>query len=260
MNHGVKMNWLVLRGLARHQKHWGRFPEQLQKRLGGRVVCLDSPGFGTESHKNSPMTVKGITSDLRNRWVQQGETGKWGIFGHSLGGMIAVDWVNRYPKDFEAVAVMNSSFRGLSPVWKRLRREAFAFLVQIAAAKGSLKKEEAILKMVTQKGADHPETLESWLGIERAQPSSLKNAVIQILAASRFRAPSHLEIPMLVLSGAGDQMVNSTCSHQLAEHFGAELRMHPSAGHDIALDDPEWLIEHLVHFTHQLEPRQNLGL
>ena len=40
--------WVLLRGLTREAGHWGSFPNQLRKALGGTpVLTLDLPGAGT---------------------------------------------------------------------------------------------------------------------------------------------------------------------------------------------------------------------
>jgi predicted alpha/beta hydrolase family esterase len=44
-----------------------------------------------------------------------------------------------------------------------------------------------------------------------------------------------------VLRSLGDQMVSPHCSAALARHWACALWEHPSAGHDLALDDPQWL-------------------
>jgi len=42
-----------------------------------------------------------------------------------------------------------------------------------------------------------------------------------------------------------DHFVSSSCSKNLAKSWGCELHIHPWAGHDLPLDDPDWIIEHL---------------
>ena len=60
------MNWLLLRGLAREQRHWGRFPALLSAKLpGDRVFCLDLPGTGTEHRRKSPASIAAIPVGLR---------------------------------------------------------------------------------------------------------------------------------------------------------------------------------------------------
>ena len=97
------MKWLLLRGLARDARHWGDFPDILKNHLNNaEVFVLDLPGFGTESHRISPFTIRGITNDIRKRWAQleKKHPGTWNILSISLGGMIALDWINRFSSDF----------------------------------------------------------------------------------------------------------------------------------------------------------------
>jgi len=65
---GRPTNWLILRGLAREQRHWGPFVDIFEAKVpGSRVHTLDLPGVGTECQRDSPATVAGIVSDLRER-------------------------------------------------------------------------------------------------------------------------------------------------------------------------------------------------
>ncbi|MCM2279857.1 MAG: alpha/beta hydrolase, partial [Oligoflexia bacterium] len=81
------MNWLLLRGLAREQTHWGVFPSRLQSAFpGSRIRFLDLPGTGTEFNRDSPLTVGAIAADLRERWLTSAERDPedtWGIIGIS---------------------------------------------------------------------------------------------------------------------------------------------------------------------------------
>ena len=65
------MNWLLLRGLARDKRHWGDFGSLFERRVqDSNVFMLDLPGMGTERHRDSPLSISGITDDLRHRWLQ----------------------------------------------------------------------------------------------------------------------------------------------------------------------------------------------
>ena len=68
-----------------------------------------------------------------------------------------------------------------------------------------------------------------------------RNWLAQIVAASRFSAVSEINIPILFLSSGGDQLVNPVCSEKLAQKYKATLKNHPTAGHDLPLDDPQWV-------------------
>ena len=58
----------------------------------------------------------------------------------------------------------------------------------------------------------------------------------------RFQAQPEPPLALtLVLASALDQLVSPACSKSLAQHWSATLRIHPSAGHDMALDDGPWV-------------------
>ena len=84
--------------------------------------------------------------------------------------------------------------------------------------------------------------LQRWLGYQREFPVTRANALRQLWAAARFRAPAaRPAVPLLVLCSAGDQLVDHRCSLRLAEAWRAEQRVHADAGHDLPLDDGAWV-------------------
>lgn len=94
--------------------------------------------------------------------------------------------------------------------------------------------------------------LAHWNSIRRLRPVARGNALRQLLAAARFRfdgpAPT---MPTLVISSAGDHLVDPICSQALAQHWDSEHIVHAHAGHDLALDDGPWLANHLVDWLHR---------
>jgi hypothetical protein len=74
--------------------------------------------------------------------------------------------------------------------------------------------------------------------------------VRQLAAALRFRIPrgGH-RANLLVVASASDRLVDPACSVLLARRWKVPLRVHPSAGHELALDDPEWLADLCAAFV-----------
>ena len=50
-----------------------------------------------------------------------------------------------------------------------------------------------------------------------------------------------MPVPALVVASANDPLCDPECPRRLALRFGAPLVTHPRAGHDLSVDDPEWL-------------------
>lgn len=243
------MNWLLIRGLMREADHWGDFPKELGAQDGvGRVVCLDLAGVGTESSRVFLPSIKQAVEDLRSRFKNHEhdkDDEEWGILGISLGGMIAMQWVSDHPYDFKKIVVMNSSSKEL-PVWKRLTLPSIAVTLECFMEKDLVKREKKIIDMVSNLRKNDLKLIDSWIKIAQKNEFSKLNAVNQLTAASIFKLPKKIKTPMLVLTSRADRMVNHECSKYIAEKFNAPIKIHPSAGHDIAVDDSKWLTEQIV--------------
>lgn len=234
------LNWLLLRGLVREQRHWGDFPARLAA-AGGQVLTLDLPGVGTESGRASPTNISAIVEDIRARFV--GRPGEWGIFAPSLGGMIALDWVSRHPEDFRAAVVCNTSASDLAGPFERFSWAAVGTVLRGLVVWNPVERERLILELVsnTDGGRAHAEEFAGF-----TPRIGVGVLVRQLWAGSRAKAPSSLSVPLTVLCSEGDRLCSPMASRRLSERLNARLEVHPSAGHDLPLDDPEWVIARVL--------------
>ena len=242
------MRWLLLRGLARQKEHWLEF-STLMEENSDEVLMLDLPGFGDQSHASTPLTIRGHTDQLRERFIDlKGDKADWGILGISLGGMIALDWVSRYPRDFGKCVVINSSAKDLGPFWQRLTVYGLYRLLKGSLTTSLEKREVEVLKMVSNLRAKDKDTQKKMLAIAEKNPLSVTNALKQITASSQFVLPTKIKTPLLVLASLKDHMVDVRCSKVMAEKYNARIKFHPTAGHDLPLDDPEWVAQQVKDF------------
>lgn len=239
------MDWLLLRGLAREQRHFGGFPARFAAEVpGARVHTLDLPGFGDQSERLSPTRVDDIVDDLRARAFAGGDfPAPRGILALSLGGMVALSWARRFPDDFTRVVVINTSSADLSPPWERFSLGVAARLPQLLLAP-PLQRERAILAVTSNRSAtDNEPVAQSWgRWFEERRPGRA-NVLRQLYAASRSRCPTTLAVPLLVLASRADRLVSHRCSEKLAAALGAQLGLHDTGGHDLSLDAPEWICD-----------------
>lgn len=251
-----KINWILLRGLTREKSHWGNFLQALrQASPGSQIFCLDHPGVGTENNRLSPLSIAGITDDLRERWrktFSKAKLGDWICVGHSLGGMVALDWQERYSKDFVGAVLLNTSSRGIAPLWKRVSPNALASFAQIAAARDIETRERLVLALTSNLQKGNKKILADWVEFAKTRPLHWQTPARQLTAASMFKARFPARVPLLFLYSKADRLVHYTCSQELARRFGAEMREHKRAGHDLALDDPDWVVEGLIEFARKL--------
>ncbi len=243
------MNWILIRGLARDHRHWGHFPRQLAARTGGEVHCIDLPGAGTSKHLAVPGSLSGFVDAIRPQLPKTG--GRWGVFGMSLGGMTAVQWAAMYPEDFEWVAVGNSSAANLSPFWKRLIPRNYYTLLTVGT-KPPIERERGIMDMIVNHPVQGTAALaEEWASF--GTPVTRKVFLRQLMTGARSFAPAALKRPVLVMSSNGDRFVNPDCSRALFAHVAqittAEQAIHPTAGHDLAEDAPDWVMDQLLAFV-----------
>lgn len=82
-----------------------------------------------------------------------------------------------------------------------------------------------------------------WAQYLQSQRPSSAGVVRQIAAAVTFRMPRHIDTPLLILTALRDRIVSSSASHAIATRYGAPIAVHPTAGHDIPLDDGAWIAE-----------------
>ena len=163
----------------------------------------------------------------------------------SLGGTVAVEWSARYPQEVAAVVLINTSMRPFSPFYRRLQWRNYGAIFRLLPPSSLPRaaRQEALVLRLTSVNYAHDEAVpRRWMGYRDASPVSLLNGVRQLLAAARYRAPAQRpQVPMLVLAGGADRLVDPRCSRELAAAWGLALREHPRAGHDLPLDDGEWV-------------------
>lgn len=249
-------NLLMLRGLAREQRHWGDLPKQIEADTGLKTLCIDLPGMGTEARRVCPTQIQDITDDLRERFLRakfasnpQREpiyTGNWAIFAASLGGMILADWCARYPADFHFAFVVNSSAANLSLPWERFQPHNYTRIVKAALTPDLVTRERTILEITTDgRNIDRQKLAERSASFAAETKPSRSVLLRQLAAAVRYRAPAKLPMPAAVFYSQGDTLVDPICSQRLAKRWGVLEYVHPWAGHDLPLDDPMWIREQI---------------
>ena len=237
--------WVLLRGLTREARHWGDFSARLSTAMHGAVVVApDLPGNGRLSRQASPASIGAMVECCRADLQGRGLRPPYRVLALSMGGMVATAWSTSYPAEIDAAVLISTSMRPYSPAWQRMRPQALARLVGLAWAWTDLEKREETILRLTSTHPAPPGLLARWCEYARENPVSRRNALYQLLAAARFRAGSNRPtVPLLLLAGIGDRLVHPRCSQSLARAWGASISLHPSAGHDLPLDDPDWVIE-----------------
>jgi pimeloyl-ACP methyl ester carboxylesterase len=247
------MNWLLLRGLARERRHWHDFPRVLSRQRGThRVYLLDVAGVGTEHRVRPRPSLEWLARDLGQRLqaLPLPDEG-WSLLGLSLGGMLCLELCRLYPDRIRQAVIINASSR-LSPLAARLRLGALARLIQVLGSREPRRREHLLLQLTSSlPAAERHGFAERAAAFAIDAPVHPSAVVQQLLAAARFYPPDprSLRARLLFLASRSDALVDPLCTRDLARFYAASYAEHPSAGHDLPLDDPAWLREHLARFS-----------
>ena len=243
--------WVLLRGLARDSRHWGTFPAMLKQALpeDARVIALDLPGNGTLHRKRSPTSAARMVDSYRSQLAALDLREPVNLLGLSLGCMVAIQWAASHPADLLSAVLVNGSCADLAPARKRMQPGAAWQLFVAATLRDESVREQRIVGACTNLA--HVETVAAqWAAYARKGRTRPSNVVRQLLAAARFRLPPQRPtVPLLVLASAADRLVHPDCSIEIARYWGLPILLHPSAGHEVALDDPAWLVRQCTRWV-----------
>ena len=271
--------WILLRGLTREARHWGRFPEQFGLEVGSAggsaagsavgssvsatpsssVTLLELPGNGRERGVQAPLSVPDMMTMVRSRAAELGIPGPYRLLAMSLGGMVATAWAQHHPQEIERLVLINTSMRPFCNLTQRMRPTAWPVVGRVALAWTNPQGSERRLHDLTCNRRDTvADDIATWMEIRRTAGVSAANGLRQLWAAARFQADREApRCPTLLLSSAADRLVDPVCSARIAAQWHAAHVEHPWAGHDLPHDDPQWTSETIVDWLLTLEGKQN---
>lgn len=240
-------NWILLRGLARGTGHWGSFLEKIQQHFPQDYFeFIDLPGNGSQSFRKSPLHIGDYVKDLRSRSLFVQDKRKVHILSVSLGAMITVEWMRQHPDEVQQAFLVCTSSSGFSPFYDRFRPQNYLALPAILKGqKDPQRWEEALLGLVANSPQRCREEMPRLLEYSMQHPMQIRNIVRQLWAASRYRFPEKAPGSIKLVGSHGDRLVAPDCTLKIGKKWSLPVVMHPWAGHDIAIDDPQWLIEQL---------------
>ena len=237
---------ILLRGLIRGQYHWSGFIEMLQQSLPEcDIITIDIAGCGSRYKEASPSDIETAAEDLQQQLNNTGIKPPYNIVALSLGGMMTLQYLHDYGDESKAI-IINTSHAGLSSTLQRMHWQGLVLLPFFVVLPLSIREKIIYYLTVNHQHSDKDDILSQWLSEGLAHPVSLKNLYRQLLLARSFVTDLRLEPEnILICCSDRDRLVNSSCSKALARVYRLPINHHESAGHDVALDDSEWLISRI---------------
>lgn len=236
-------SWILLRGLGRSQWHWGVFKQLfMEQHAQDEFEFLDLKGNGSRCQEISYNSIPEFMEDVRSRseFIRQGK--KVHLLAISLGGMVCAEWARKYPDEVASLTMVCTS-SSESPFYRRFNLGVIPHFLKGALMASLAEREMLLLSAVTNNLERRQQELPQFIESSEKYPLKISNFLKQIRAAARYQFPPKPPVPVSLIGSFGDRLVSSQCTLDIAKKWGVEPIMHPSAGHDIGVDDPMWLLQ-----------------
>lgn len=235
-------------GLTKESAHWDdTFVQSLKEKFQtDDIVGIDLPGAGQFLNKKSPLSMEGVVKETRDHYLQylDGSTNNI-LVAISLGGMVATEWLRHFPKDFDKFIIVNSSFRGFSPVYKRVQPWAIKKFFKVFLAGSEDLREHHIINLCSNNSDAYEYTKTKWVKIAKERPMAKVNMLRQLLAASRYMPKHTPQLPTLIIAARHDRLAHFSCSQKLHKKWGGDFHLmeEEHIGHGIHIDAPKELAQ-----------------
>ncbi len=237
--------WILIRGLIRSQFHWFNFPSVLKQLLPIEQIDLaELPGNGLLSVENTPNTLNSCILKLRSQISTIEEP--VGLLGISLGGVLATQWALDFPAEVSRLVLINSSF-GESAFYERLRPQNYRSIFKLLISRKPQDLEKFIFTS-TCNTLNWQKHFDAAVQFQNTHPIQLSNFFRQLKLARTALFTENPQTKKLILTAQNDRLVNYKCSQQIAVSWTAPLAIHPSAGHDLPMDDGSWIAEQISKY------------
>ncbi len=256
MTKNNKAVFVLIRGLLRESRHWGEFSKTLQQQFPeASILTPDIPGNGCLYQQTSPNNIADLTDALRS---QVSQSRQLNLIAISMGGMIAIDWMMRYPDEVSSAVLINTSARPFSPFYQRLRWQTYPTIIKMLCH-SKRRQEQDILALTSNRHTHNKELLGNWQRWQQQNPVSAASARNQLLAAATFSITAQPKQPILIVSSSADKLVSHQCSQKIHQQWQTAYQHHATAGHDLPLDEPDWLSGVIGHWFTQLKRGKKLS-
>lgn len=231
-------------GLTKESAHWDDdFISNIKLQFQtDDLLLVDLPGSGVRVLEKSPLSMNEIVHSTRKFYESKLAIDKKRILvSISMGGMVGSKWCDLYPDDFDAFIIMNSSFKNLSGLTKRVQPSAIKEFFNIFLTRNHERREEKIIKLCSNRSEKHAKIIKKWTEIASERAMSQENMVRQTFAAAKYKMDFQLKCKVLIIVALNDRLAHYSCSSKLRDFWGADYLeiSNENVGHAIHIDAAE---------------------
>lgn len=243
--------WVFLRGLIREKNHWGDFASQFEKRFSTQAICIDFLGVGEFFQQTSPRSIARFSDHVWQQ-IKDKRLDRVNLFSISMGSMVASDLMVKHPDKINAAVWINTSFGNYSKSLKRINLKKIGSYLHFLKNFSIPEKREKMIYQLSTQIHQNPKIVERWVELAKEKPTHISTLLNQLIAASQSTLNQKPTSPVLVLQSAKDELVDPQCTLDFCNALQMPYVTHPTAGHDIPLDDPEWVLTQVETWMNSL--------
>ncbi len=251
--HGDGSPLLLIQGLG--WSKWGsraQIPYYAERR---RVISFDNRGTGLSPKPSGPYSIEELADDAASVLDERGLGGA-DVYGHSMGGFIALALALRRPELVRSLVLVGTGAGGLG--YEPMPAETLETWFSVVG----LPLEEAIRHTFPTGFSpgwieQHPAEYAEWLAARLDPPTPPECWRAQYEAATRYLAEEapieRIDVPALVVHGDEDRVVTVANGRALADRLpNAELVVLRGQGHVPMLEEPAEFSELVCDFLDRI--------
>ena len=234
---------LLLHGIGGGASIWGEHGSgtlQAVAEAGYRAVALDFPGYGAAAADGPPemaCLVQAIAATIEQ--LQARGAARIVLVGHSMGGMVAQEFVARHADRVHGLVLANTSASFGKPDGDWQARFVAERLAPLDAGLGMVGMAAKLVPGLMAPSAPSRAREMSLAVMAQVPEATYRVALRAIAAFDRRAALAQIYVPTLLLAGELDRTAPPEVMRRMAERVaGSEYLCLPAVGHVANLEQP----------------------
>lgn len=228
---------LLIHGFPHDRTLWKGQQEALKDIA--RPIAPDLRGFGDAGNAPPTMTMTDHADDLKGL-LDGMRVRKAVVCGLSMGGYVALAFLNKYPDTVEGLVLCNTRAGADTP---EARKDRQALAKRVLAEGMADVGDELFVKMMAEPSKrEHPQAAAAVLAMMKRQSAEGVAASANGMAVRPDRGPMlpHVAVPTLIITGGNDTLIDKRESEAMHDAVpGSELVVIPEAGHLTNIEAPD---------------------